>query len=750
MSSWLVWAVFVITFALLGFVGYHFAVRTLRFVTGAVAAAVIVAVTRYGVMHPAQTPANLANSFTRGFDELSVALIQPLLPHHRIPAPGQAGWLVIIAVLVFAYRELEVWAMRWEPPSVDTSALADDKQGTQKGGAPGQLDEDMTYRQRHDNLVAELRFRLPAVAVRAPAILPGGTKRNELASIVENSGVTGSGLAGAIVRFFGMLWPNPRRYQVRAWIEYGRRSASDKEPRTPATRVTIDLENAQTGGSVATKTLIASDFDQTASVVAGYVARRIFTEDPTAPPWCVGSPDGDDLAAMLIAGQQKVFPGGPDDVQFSRNLQISVLEKCKLDAGVARYELAQLYDLAGDHIKALRLHAMNREDYPRFYRGRYRLGMSLEMIANPAFELFDEEAPDAFESLRILDGWNVTSGAAFMCRELMQSQLSRARREELSAALQRALLTAAQKELRAVRQQLTLGRIMWAMLVHRDERAIRRPYWRLRERQGFHDGVRVAELLVTVRQSLRDKEADPARTISYYLRKASSWYQTRKALRIVTAITGDSASIKAVLDKKPPASAGSRRRPAAKTARPRWLPWQLRTPSWQAAYNTACLYAALEQSHTETDAMAHHAVISLKRAVCDRDCEMERPYDWISNDPDLRFLKSSEEFREFLLHQRLRDYPAESRTCVFCRRTDADVRIPRKLTFPMWIRDVPLPPDGRLDVSCARGIPRAALAGHIRTWTATEAPDITARAVCVPCSTGWMTEMEGAAQPLLA
>ena len=54
-----------------------------------------------------------------------------------------------------------------------------------------------------------------------------------------------------------------------------------------------------------------------------------------------------------------------------------------LCAGVPRYELAQLYDLTGKHVEALRLHAINRERYPRFYRGRYRLAMSLEMIANP-------------------------------------------------------------------------------------------------------------------------------------------------------------------------------------------------------------------------------------------------------------------------------------------------------------------------------------------------------------------------------
>ena len=42
MHSWLVWLVFAIACVLLGFVGYHFAVHTLRFVTALFALAVVV------------------------------------------------------------------------------------------------------------------------------------------------------------------------------------------------------------------------------------------------------------------------------------------------------------------------------------------------------------------------------------------------------------------------------------------------------------------------------------------------------------------------------------------------------------------------------------------------------------------------------------------------------------------------------------------------------------------------------------
>ena len=82
-------------------------------------------------------------------------------------------------------------------------------------------------------------------------------------------------------------------------------------------------------------------------------------------------------------------------------------------AGVVRYELAQLLALQRQSLESLRLHALNRELHHRFFRGRYRLAMSLEMIANPEHYLpNDKETWDNLgETLEILyrmraDGWH--------------------------------------------------------------------------------------------------------------------------------------------------------------------------------------------------------------------------------------------------------------------------------------------------------------------------------------------------------
>ena len=89
------------------------------------------------------------------------------------------------------------------------------------------------------------------------------------------------------------------------------------------------------------------------------------------------------------------------------------------------------------------------------------------------------------------------------------------------------------------------------------------------------------------------------------------------------------------------------------------LPWLRYTASWQAAYNTACIYSALAQHGLAGD---EEVVASLQRAIDSRDSEMERPYDWILYDPDFLPLKDSAhdkypQFKKFLRDQKRKDYP---------------------------------------------------------------------------------------------
>lgn len=654
MTSWVAWVVFVVVAAALGVTANHFSVRTVRWVTAVIAVVLVVGVTAYGLnradalgMAPPGPP-DLQTAFAKGADAIAAALFRPLWIGHQVPEPGRVGWVIIAALVLLGYRQLEARAYAQQAPVLETSRLGEGQPSIAAGGSTG-----LTDGQRHDQLAAELKFRLAAMEVRSPAILPGGSRSGGLASIAEDTGVTGAGLAGAIIRFLGLLWAGPRRWTMRVWIE-------SREAREPdgSTRVTVELDDPRSGVTLATKTVAAATLDEAASMVAGYVARQVFEADHATPPWAYGASDGHDVGALLIARQERVYAESWEAVRKSRQEQIRVLQtvtggnRC---AGLVRYELAQLHDLGRNHLTALRLHAVNREQYPRFFRGRYRLAMSLEMAANPGLTFPNREAVQYMltEVLTILHRCGLATRSSCEDADIVASQAERGH-YRIADGLSLVLLDAARLEMRLIERQLRLPVVLWSAFLHRDERTTWRPHRRLQVRQSFRDGAYVAELLVAVRMVLNDP--------GQLGRLGRARY--RRALRIVAAVTGDSAPIEAVFrapSRPVPDMTGAAAPPPPE--RVRVLPWLRRTSSWQAAYNTACIYSALVQHGLASE---DRVVASLQRAIDSRDSEMERPYDWIAYDPDFLPLKNSPRdmypaFKKFLRDQKRRDYPRRPR-----------------------------------------------------------------------------------------
>ena len=164
-------------------------------------------------------PADIGGSFADGAKNLSSAFFRPvwsLFHGSGEPVPGLYGWIVIAVVLAFGYRQLEAFAMRRQPPVLDVSKVS-----TEQPNYPGTTANPATRRgtagEFHDWIAAELKFRLAAVEVRA--ILPGGNRTDGLARIAEVSGFSGGEFAGAVIRFLGVLWPSPARYELYAWVE---------------------------------------------------------------------------------------------------------------------------------------------------------------------------------------------------------------------------------------------------------------------------------------------------------------------------------------------------------------------------------------------------------------------------------------------------------------------------------------------------------------------------------------------------
>jgi hypothetical protein len=648
MASWVVWGALVIVAVLLGLVGTFFSVRTLRCFAVITAAAAVIAITRYGYGLARPPSSNLANAFTTGADAVIKDLLHVLWLGQPTPPPGPIGRGVVAALLLLGYRTLEAWAMRRQAPQLDTSGV----------GAPAD-DKDKDKDKQHDPLTDELKFRLSAMEIRSPAILPGGSRTSELASIAEATGNSAAGLAGAIIQFFGMIWPNPRRIELKIRAEAG-------------TRVTVELENSRTGSTLLTKTVATASDDETATMVAGCVARQIFAMDRTTPSWCYGALDGSDLGAWVLARQERVAAGSPDDVQKSRESQINRMWQAADNgraAGVVRYELASLLDLYAEDVDALdlhalrlnslRLHAINRAQYPRFYRGRYRLAMSLEMVSNPGHLPFGAE--DTKTTLD--DTLKILRQAGLTTRALADSDVIGPDRDgcsTLSVSLRKELLTIAAGELRDIRRQLALWRVVRDTLLHRDERAIWLPHWRARHRQAFRDGARVAELLVAVRLKFIERELGEAEPCTDARLRYLKPEYLKLGIDITSDIAGDTGLIRSLLTH--PLADGTAR-PGAGAPEPklsdapdqvRWLPWQCCTASWQAAYNTACMYAAFAGVAPETVA---RVVVALERAINNPDCEMERAYDWISRDPDFTAVENVPLFKDFRVTQKWRDYP---------------------------------------------------------------------------------------------
>jgi hypothetical protein len=675
LTLWIVLLILIVA-AALGFVGSWFSLRTLRLFTCLTAIVLTIAVTRLGFVHATHTPVNLVSSFLNGVDQVIIALLHPIWPG-KVPVPGVAGRWIIAVVILLGYRLLEERAIGRQAPELDLSAIG-------SGRPAGHTQRARRLRSRHDDylttgelqakLAAELRFRLPTMEVRTPSILPGGSRTNALASIAETSGVTGAGMVSAVVRFAGMIWPTPRLVRVRSWVE----SES-------GTRITVLLENVKTGLPIATKTVAGECFNEAASMVTGYIAQEIFVRDQTVPEWCYGMADGRDLGAMQLARLERFYAACDRQVCESRKAQIRILSSetgTVRTAGIVRYELAQLLALDEQNLESCRLHALNRELHPRFYRGRYRFAMSLEMIANPEHYFLDNTATlrKLAEALEIISRYGRTDSILQGYAEIMKDAADLGAATSASGGvtlclrlpgqLARELLRIAQEDLRDVRAQLGWWHVLWAAFFRQDERAVWRPHRRRQHRRSFQDGICAAELLVALRCRLHDGDPDIG-----WLKHGVALWHLRRAIRITWCIAGYPALIVAALknpsrDWRDPEAV----KPKLDLLSRAWVHWPLRkrrSTSWQAAYNTACLYAALADRARRSRApenvlqeLERRVIVGLQHVLDNPQSELERAWDWIDSDPDFRAMRDHPAnftaFAEFLAELKRQEYPAST------------------------------------------------------------------------------------------
>jgi hypothetical protein len=675
------WLALAVILALLGWVAYQFSRRTYRLTVGVVAAAGVLAVTGYGLRLPGKHP-----TFARGLlaggnavaRDMLAWFIPPGLRHSVLLGP--MGWLLLLLLVGSVLVAFDTWSTRRQQPTVsvgtvppngggssgDTGGNAGAGSGNAGGDGSASAGSASRAVQSRRVITEELKFRLPAVAVRSPASMPGGSTLASLATVVSDSGLQGSKLTAALMQAVHALEARPRVYEVQIFVDHCTDDGS-VDPNGQKVLVTVDVRDARNGQTLATRILPPCAEADAAERVAGFTARQIFRNDPSTPAWATGSYDGDDLSAYLLAQENKPADRTYDAIAKARQRHRDILANAvnrSTNAGLVQYELASLDDLDGRTVDALRLHLDNRAHNPRFLPARYRLAVSLAALAGAIQEKWPTDAARA-RGRGAPAGQAVPAGQADtpariredLAHNLAWSGLLRtirgrqfrdlhlahpagrgagARTRALSDLLQtahptgiefrrisRVLLILACRELRAYRRRMRASWLLWAALVHRQERAAylellrTGPNWRLHPRRRLAT-PRVA--LVGMELALRIVEVP---------REAQQevWKRRSRAMRQL--------GLDRVLD-------GSRG----------WVYGRL---PWQAVYNAACLYATTAMGEP-TNQAAGKAVTLLRLAIADPECELDRPSEWIGADPSLGTLHWQPEFDAFVREQARRDF----------------------------------------------------------------------------------------------
>jgi hypothetical protein len=676
------WPALALVLVALGWVAYQFSRRTYRLAVGALAAAGVLVVTGYGLRLPGKHP-TFESGLLAGGNALSRDMLGTFIPAglRRALLLGPMGWLLLLILIGSVLAAFDTLSARRQQPTVNVGTVPPNGGGgsdtggvTASGGSSGGGSESRDVQARR-TITEELKFRLPAVAVRSPASMPGGSNLASLATVVSDSGVQGSKLTAALMQAVHALEAKPRIYEVQIYVDH---CAEDGkvDPNGEKVLVTVDVRDARNGQTLATRILAPCPESEAPERVAGFTARRIFRDDPSTPAWATGSYDGDDLSAYLLA--QEMRPAGRTygAIRRNRNRQRDELAgavRRSTNAGLVQYELASLDDLDGMTVEALRLHLDNRVHNPRFLPARYRLAVSLSSLAaavetkwpaGPA----EAGGPAVPADARGQAGPADQAGTPARIREDLTQKLAwsgllrtigarqfrvlhltdqpvrgaEARQQVITDLLQtaqpdpdqrgkigRVLLALACRELRAYQRRMRASWLLWGALIYRQERAAYLELLRTGPNWRRHPWRRMA----TPRVALAGLELS--------LDIAAGLGVTEQMVHAAQSHTLRELGLDRVLD--------------------RGRGWVYGRQPWQAVYNAACMYAMTTAPGTPlSNEVADRAVTLLRLAIADPACELDRPSEWIGADPSLRTLHENDVFDAFVREQAQRDFEPDT------------------------------------------------------------------------------------------
>ena len=490
---------------------------------------------------------DVASFVGRGGNRLADAL--PLFGDDEAPAiPESAGWAVAGVLALLGYRALDRRASRDDPGQVEISDLT------------GVTDPTEAKR-----LTAKFRMHL-LNNVPEPAAVPGAEKDDPVNALLEATGAGGK-VIGPLVQVLRGTFAPARTSIVAA--AYRPPVDADKNH-----QVVVDVTSKDKGGSGAASLQTALSADLAIRCAGYWAAGWILSRSGGVPPWSRWSED----TAKELAVYFDRSTGDPtikELAEASRNAP---------DSGLVLTMLGQRYDLAGRHRDALAQYLRASTLYPRFPVARYRLAISLSLVASDLDEHWWAADSAHREQLirRISDFLTLTVDQGFSTAE-QRTLLTPPASDDQAVEL---LARVASDQLEDLCELLQLWEVLDNALRHRSERT----YW-LRmisrgERERLWWIARSARLCTLKRAGYTDQD-------------------------LVDEVENRAASTDT---------------------------W------WQVPYNLACYYAIpLGPDPQGVGAEPDVAVTWLERALA-RPGTDQLTTDWLRKDPDLKSLERVSSF----------------------------------------------------------------------------------------------------------
>jgi len=168
------------------------------------------------------------------------------------------------------------------------------------------------------------------------------------------------------------------------------------------------------------------DLDDLTEAAAYFTGERLLDAGWTTPSWLIwSSNDGSALRAYqkVMLGKQSPQPyfdeaesDNPCSVEDRRRLQYAVA--ASPGTGAALVALSNEAVLAGDLAAALHLLLLARIRHPHFLTARYRLGVTLSMVATDVDAHLPDLDPGSLTSRKALNGANNVAGAIDVLTDL--------------------------------------------------------------------------------------------------------------------------------------------------------------------------------------------------------------------------------------------------------------------------------------------------------------------------------------------